>query len=242
MAARNATKATKATTQENAEKAQAKPAVDQQAPATPPTTPPADQSSDSLPPSQDDAPSADMVADYVFAEGFTLTPDGDVVDAAGLTLPPVCEGEGGAAMVLLSLAKACMPAIEPPSIILGTVAEQFDQQIAADKAAARPPVALPENFGELSRAALDVLFERERQVIDKGYTGERDDAYTSYELPRAAGCYAMNAGGIPRHRSIMYWPFEPAAFKPKGYRADLIKAAALLLAEIERIDRAGAPA
>lgn len=234
MATRNATKPAKAAT---AEKPQAKP-VD--APKAP-TTPPADeQAANQTPPPGETGNSApsDKTADYVHADGFTLNEDGDVVDAAGLALPPVLEGEGGSAMVLLSLAKACMPAFEHSAAF--DAAAEKTRMLAESLDNIEIQAALEQAFNELTPAVRDVLIERERQVVAKGYTPERDDAHSSYELPRAAAGYVMNASGIPSHRALMYWPFDPSAFKPKGYRADLVKAAALLLAEIERIDRAEA--
>lgn len=35
-----------------------------------------------------------------------------------------------------------------------------------------------------------------------------------------------------------FWPWEEEAWRPKNPRHDLVKAAALILAEIERLDRA----
>lgn len=93
-------------------------------------------------------------------------------------------------------------------------------------------------YGQTCQAAVDVLKERCRQVEEEGYDLERDDAYTDYQLPRAAVCYAIKAGGLPSHRATLYWPFAPVAFKPANRRGNLVKAAALLLAEIERLDRA----
>ena len=87
-------------------------------------------------------------------------------------------------------------------------------------------------------AAVDVLKERCRQVEGEGYAIESDDGYTDYQLPRAAICYAIKAAGLPSHRATLYWPFPAPAFKPTERRANLVKAAALLLAEIERLDRA----
>jgi hypothetical protein len=36
-----------------------------------------------------------------------------------------------------------------------------------------------------------------------------------------------------------FWPFERSAWKPKSPRSDMVKAAALIVAEIERLDRTG---
>lgn len=97
-------------------------------------------------------------------------------------------------------------------------------------------------YGTRCPAAVDVLKERVRQVEGEGYGVESDDGYTDYQLPRAAICYAIKAAGLPSHRATLYWPFPAPAFKPTERRANLVKAAALLLAEIERLDRAESPA
>lgn len=97
-------------------------------------------------------------------------------------------------------------------------------------------------YGQTCQAAVDVLKERCRQVEEEGYEPESDDGYTDYQLPRAAICYAIKAAGLPSHRATLYWPFPAPAFKPTERRANLVKAAALLLAEIERLDRAESPA
>ncbi|SXF83152.1 hypothetical protein [Klebsiella variicola] len=100
----------------------------------------------------------------------------------------------------------------------------------------------------ITTAAADVLAERQRQVTAEGWTPERDDEYTDGELPRAASCYALMAwrenclsdGEYAASQKALpyYWPWEPAWWKPTTPRRDLVKAGALILAEIERIDRA----
>jgi hypothetical protein len=105
-----------------------------------------------------------------------------------------------------------------------------------------------------AQAALDVLAERRRQVEKEGWTPERDDAYKDYSLARAAAAYALAAATDRADRAVMddfghagltgelmrVWPQSWAAtwFKPKSRRNDLVKAGALVLAEIERLDRA----
>ena len=97
-------------------------------------------------------------------------------------------------------------------------------------------------------AMLDVLVERERQKTAEGYTEEHDNEHTSCELARAAECYvahyrqrAWRYEGMPQvYRSEPYpenWPWDDQSWKPKSPRQDLVRAAALLLAEIERLDR-----
>lgn len=96
-----------------------------------------------------------------------------------------------------------------------------------------------------SRAALDVLAERRRQVEAEGWTPEHDDEHENGEMAVAAGYYAL-ACGWPHERDIgaghkpQYWPWDASWWKPSAPRRNLVKAAALLLAEIERIDRAAA--
>jgi len=91
----------------------------------------------------------------------------------------------------------------------------------------------------------EVLQERERQVSVEGYTVSHDDLHFTGELALAAASYAQVAGYaslygtqatrlVPLPRS---WPWSPDWWKPKDPRRDLIRAAALVIAEIERIDR-----
>jgi hypothetical protein len=86
-------------------------------------------------------------------------------------------------------------------------------------------------------ALLDVISERQRQRAIEGWTSEHDDAYQNSELADAAACYAIHAHNqgfsTPAH-----WPWSPDWWKQSGTRRDLITAGALILAEIERLDRA----
>lgn len=97
-------------------------------------------------------------------------------------------------------------------------------------------------LGDFIRAAgSSVLEERVRQVVVEGHSPEDDQAYSKYQLERAAVCYAGHAAGLPRARLDLYWPFHPADFKPSETRRQtLVKAGALILAAIEAIDRAEA--
>ena len=92
-----------------------------------------------------------------------------------------------------------------------------------------------------TKAANDVLFERMRQIVREGYNDDHDDVYaTGEELASAAMCYATPPGTNGRARPDAVpagWPWEARFWKPGERRRELVKAAALLLAEIERIDR-----
>ncbi len=90
----------------------------------------------------------------------------------------------------------------------------------------------------VTAAAADVLAERQRQVTAEGWTAERDDGYQNSELADAAACYAIHAHNqgfsTPAH-----WPWSSQDWwKQTSPRRDLVKAGALILAEIERLDRA----
>lgn len=96
---------------------------------------------------------------------------------------------------------------------------------------------------QMEKAAQDVLVERERQKTAEGWTPEHDDAYHHDELSNAAACYASPEAvywGPSRDRSALRWPWQVQWWKPNDRRRNLVKAGALILAEIERIDRLAA--
>jgi len=88
---------------------------------------------------------------------------------------------------------------------------------------------------ELNQAALDVLAERQRQISAEGWTPEHDDDHDDGSLGKAAAVYAISFPGFPT--DMTYWPWPREAFKPKDRRQNLVRAAALLIAEIDRLDR-----
>lgn len=86
----------------------------------------------------------------------------------------------------------------------------------------------------------EIRSERDRQRSDEGWTPEHDDKHDKGEMALAAGCYALN--GAPERFADgvvpIFWPWAREWWKPKSRRRDLVRAAALIVAEIERIDRA----
>lgn len=90
----------------------------------------------------------------------------------------------------------------------------------------------------MSKALADVLNERKRQQAVEGWTPEHDDGHINGEIALAASCYAQYAHKKPIAPAMPFnWPWEPQWFKQQGARRDLVKAGALIVAEIERIDR-----
>jgi hypothetical protein len=103
----------------------------------------------------------------------------------------------------------------------------------------------------MNKALEDVAAERQRQISVEGWTPEHDDQHGDMSLRAAAACYAArhlmsselrgDDGAPADDREIVpsVWPLEWSVkwWKPKDDRRNLVRAAALLLAEIERIDR-----
>jgi hypothetical protein len=91
----------------------------------------------------------------------------------------------------------------------------------------------------------EILSERKRQIEVEGYTTEHDDRHVTEALMEAALCYEANAMGwdLVRRKdgAPSNWPWEASSWKPKDKRRDLIRAAALCLAENERWNRDGFP-
>ncbi len=84
----------------------------------------------------------------------------------------------------------------------------------------------------------EVAAERKRQVEVEGWTPAHDDTHTNGELALAACAYAM-----PEHirqffdaNDIKLWPFE-GEINFKDRIRDLVRAGALILAEIDRVRR-----
>jgi len=90
-------------------------------------------------------------------------------------------------------------------------------------------------------AARDVLAERQRQMEVEGWTLAHDDNYRTEQLRFAALCYMRwkditQPGVVPGA-----WPWAENGWKPADDRRNMVKATALMVAEIERLDRAAAP-
>jgi hypothetical protein len=102
----------------------------------------------------------------------------------------------------------------------------------------------------------EIAVERHRQIEVEGWTPGHDDGHAYGELAMAAAAYACHTehreqidvfaervgGGrsrvgwfLPHH---LLWPWASEWWKPTSRRRDLVKAAALIIAEIERLDRA----
>lgn len=86
----------------------------------------------------------------------------------------------------------------------------------------------------------EIRVERSRHEDTSG--NDADDLRKDFSLSREAGCYALTArttgefygGGCP----VSWWPSSKDKWQPgNDAREQLLKAAALIVSEIERIDR-----
>lgn len=125
--------------------------------------------------------------------------------------------------------------------------------LKADAPSAAPhpdPAQAAPAQGYETRAVRDVLAERRRQVEALGWTPQYDDRHTGGALALAAAAYARHAGSDEDDRQVNsgfspedLWTLNGShPWRPSTPRRDLVKAGALILAEIERLDRASPPA
>ncbi|HEJ5377704.1 hypothetical protein JET96_05895 [Pseudomonas aeruginosa] len=99
---------------------------------------------------------------------------------------------------------------------------------------------------EVPQAWIDVQAERRRQITAEGWTPEHDDEHACDEIAAFACFYAMPPAARDWDTSSTgYGDTLGEAILPEGWepktgdrRRELVKAAALILAEIERLDRA----
>lgn len=131
----------------------------------------------------------------------------------------------------------------------------------------RAPAKLTRTDAAPWGAALqDIATERRRQVRTEGWTAAHDDEHSLGELARAASAYAL-AGSWPTDQEdpavardleqlhgadvregreplldaiLRLWPWDWNWWKPTNRRRALVKAGALIVAEIERLDRVAA--
>ena len=88
-----------------------------------------------------------------------------------------------------------------------------------------------------------IAAERRRQIEAEGWSAAHDDQHVNGELAGAAAAYALlrshvDPGTVMGEDLVQQlWPWSPNWWKPKDRRADLVRAGALIAAEIDRLDR-----
>lgn len=85
--------------------------------------------------------------------------------------------------------------------------------------------------------------ERQRQVNVEGWSAEHDDKHYDNEMAWAAICYVKRANIGPSYHPqtrppLSAWPWDDECWKPSEDRVrNLVKAGALIAAEIDRLQR-----
>ncbi|WGM45267.1 hypothetical protein KOAAANKH_00128 [Brevundimonas sp. NIBR10] len=118
---------------------------------------------------------------------------------------------------------------------------EHDASTLASPSTVSHPIAAAGPQTHPTNAALQLLaIERARQVeVEKRLPDHDDEENADGQLANAAAAYAAAAADDPD--AALFWPreWDPEGFKPSGRIRDLVKAGALILAEIERRQRAG---
>lgn len=87
-----------------------------------------------------------------------------------------------------------------------------------------------------------IALERQRQIAEEGYTAHHDDEHEyDGQMAQAAACYALpeSLRGYDHFKGVRMWPWDKRYWKPRPDNrvAELIKAGALIAAEIDRLQR-----
>lgn len=153
------------------------------------------------------------------------------------------EGEADALVTIEVYAHPVDPDADP--------ADYVEQTVAAVRGALAGPIETHNPHGLISipAGATLIAIERQRQYTAEGYTGPCDDQYVHGEIGCAAVAYLLSGLDVPAGTSYLdpnetaraWWPWAPEYFKPDP--ADrvrsLVKAGALIAAEIDRLNRIG---
>ena len=89
----------------------------------------------------------------------------------------------------------------------------------------------------LGDGALAIVRERLRQVTVEGYQPEHDASHTGRDLAWAAFCYIDRAlSDTPANPAVpQAWPWDDHDWKPGEPMRMLVKAGALIAAEVDRL-------
>jgi hypothetical protein len=111
----------------------------------------------------------------------------------------------------------------------------------------REAVAAARAEGPRQAILQQIADERRRQIEVEGWTEAHDDQHGNGEIGRAAAYFAAHHAPLTYsdglHRALAdalnyVWPWDQSWRKPKSPRENLIRAGALIVAEIERLERA----
>jgi len=114
-------------------------------------------------------------------------------------------------------------------------------EVSARFAAVERELAAYKEFAPAwSPAVSAILYERIRQITVEGFNADHDAKHREGELAKVAGYYAL-ACAWPHERDIgrgtvpSYFPWDRSWWKPKSKMRNLERAAALIIAELDRM-------
>lgn len=117
--------------------------------------------------------------------------------------------------------------------------------VAWDRAVFRMASKQPAQAVDLGTGIKAIASERERQLCIEGFSRDSDEQYREGELARAATAYVQLAAmdlqvGSRKHIASQeppfFWPWAQEWWKPVDARRDLVRAGALIAAQIDLID------
>ena len=93
---------------------------------------------------------------------------------------------------------------------------------------------------EITKSGSELIAEeRQRQIEKEGWTPEHDDEWKNGEMAMAAMAYTYSRFIPSKDVLVLYWPWDKKSWKPKDAIRDLVRAGALIAAEIDRLQRRG---
>ena len=111
----------------------------------------------------------------------------------------------------------------------------------------RKTLAITESRDVLKSGADLIREERDRQIGEEGWSDRHDDTqHACGDLSSAAVCYALTEAQRELGVDLVFlqttirralWPFGDEWWKPKDRIRDLVRAGALIAAEIDRLQR-----
>ncbi|MCI0999177.1 hypothetical protein HWD97_03675 [Ochrobactrum sp. C6C9] len=183
---------------------------------------------------------AEELADIVICTDLVAMDAGIDLDAAiAAKFNATSEKNGLATRLSVSPAMA-LPFEATPEMVKAALDLVWEESETHDNLVCRLWRAMAAVAQDQTNAARDVLVERCRQIDAEGWTPEHDDQHSSGEMARAASCYISDKERTHLPTVPLKWPWSDVWWKPDGYRRNLVKAGALILAEIERLDRLSA--
>lgn len=121
---------------------------------------------------------------------------------------------------------------EPCEICLSASPDGESSELSEGRVA-----AVPTNTTAGLRSGVDrIAAERSRQIEQEGWTAEHDDGHAN-DLLLAAIAYSYEGIRTGHPMALAIWPWDEEWWKPTDRIRSLVKAGALIAAEIDRLQR-----